>query len=110
MSGQMTLFDIGLTKNEWQYDEDNGHVMCRCPKCEGRLIIDAYTYFNPYRYCPYCGMELAEGNLVRKRCEVYGRTKEDELKTRADILQWKKEFKAKYGYHKPPAALHQRQN
>lgn len=92
---QMTLSDIGLIDKSWEYDEDNGHVMCRCPECEGRLLIGVYTYVNPYHYCPYCGIKLAEGRLVAKRCEVYGRTREEELKTRADIEQFRSEWKGK---------------
>lgn len=45
MTDQMTFFDIGLIPiDSWQYDEDNGNVMCRCPVCEGRLLIGVYTY------------------------------------------------------------------
>lgn len=66
MTGQLTLFKF------WQYDEDTGTVMCRCPDCGGRLIISLYQYENPYHYCPYCGTPLEEGALTRKRIEVYG--------------------------------------
>ena len=35
MTDQMTFFDIGLIPlDSWQYDEDSGNVMCRCPLCE----------------------------------------------------------------------------
>lgn len=68
----------------WLYDEDSGSVMCRCPECEGRLPIGIYTYRNPYRFCPYCGEKLAEGEITAKRCQVYGRSYEDELRIREE--------------------------
>lgn len=80
MQGQMTLYDIAPTEappaEAWRYDEDNGMVMCRCPKCGGRMMIGFYTYWNPYHYCPYCGEKLAEGRFVSKAVEVYGRDRE----------------------------------
>lgn len=72
MTGQMSLFKF------WQYDEDTGHVMCRCPVCGGRLLIGLYQYINIYRFCPYCGQPLEEGNLTRKRKEVYRLKQEEE--------------------------------
>lgn len=93
MYKQLTLSDIGLVEKSWQYDEDNGTVMCRCPECEGRMIIHRYQYINPYHYCPYCGIKLAEGRLINKRCEVYGSTREEELKVRADIEQLRKKWR-----------------
>ncbi len=63
--------------SEWQYDEDNGCVMCRCPECGGRLLIGLYQYWNPYRFCPYCGTRLEEGNITAKRKHVYGLEQED---------------------------------
>lgn len=56
---------------EWLYDEDTGHVMCRCPDCGGRLLISLYSYWNLYRYCPYCGERLMEGQITKKRVQVY---------------------------------------
>lgn len=88
MTGQLSLYDFGLEKQkEWQYDEDNGSVMCRCPDCGGRLLLHVFQYWNPYKYCPYCGMRLTEGKFVNKCCAVYGRKKEDY-----------KEVRRKYGY------------
>lgn len=58
-------------ESEWQYDEDTGNVMCRCPGCGGRLLIGLYQYSNPYHYCPYCGMKLKEGKIRAKRLAVY---------------------------------------
>lgn len=71
MVGQMTLTDFGVVPKTWQYDEDTGEVMCRCPDCGGRLVISLYTYNNPYKFCPYCGIRLAEGRIRAKRIEVY---------------------------------------
>lgn len=62
----------------WQYDKDNGSVMCRCPDCGGRLLIGLYQYHNPYKYCPYCGISLAEGPIRSKRKQVYQLEEEDE--------------------------------
>lgn len=56
----------------WEYDEDTATVMCRCPDCGGRMVINIYTYINPYKYCPYCGEKLLEGGITKKRLEVYG--------------------------------------
>lgn len=78
MTDQMTLLDIGVIPKSWQYDEDNGNVMCRCPNCEGRLLIGLYTYRNPYKYCPYCGTKLAEGRIKEKRKQVYKLVQEAE--------------------------------
>lgn len=65
-------YDGKTPTDEWQYDEDTGGVMCRCPNCGGRLGIHVYLYRNPYKYCPYCGDRLNEGNITAKRREVYG--------------------------------------
>lgn len=79
MTDQMTFFDIGLIPiDSWQYDEDNGNVMCRCPVCGGRLLIGVYTYHNPYKFCPYCGEKLAEGRITEKRKQVYRLSQEEE--------------------------------
>ena len=58
---------------DWLYEEDTNTVMATCPKCGGRLILHRYQYTNPYHYCPYCGVRLEEGQLQRKREEVYGK-------------------------------------
>ena len=63
--------EIRKEVKEWLYDEDNSNVMCRCPDCGGRLLIGLYTYWNPYRYCPYCGQRLMEGQITKKRVQVY---------------------------------------
>ena len=63
---QMTLFDF------WQYEEDNGHLMCKCPKCEGRMILHIWTYHNPYSFCPYCATPLDEGEMAKAYKRVYG--------------------------------------
>lgn len=77
MDGQMTLFDLSPEcappSKCWQYDEDTGSVLCRCPDCEGRMVIGPYQYNNPYRYCPYCGIRLSEGRIAAKRRQVYGK-------------------------------------
>ena len=78
IDGQLTLTDLGAIPKEWEYDEDTGMVMCRCPVCEGRLTIHLYTYRNPYKYCQYCGERLAEGRLKEKRKAVYRLEQEDE--------------------------------
>ena len=78
MMEQISLMDIGVIPKEWQYDEDTGSVMCRCPICGGRLTIGLYTYRNPYKFCPYCGERLAEGRLTAKRKAVYGLAQEEE--------------------------------
>lgn len=69
---QMTLADFGVVKKEWQYDEDTGSVLCRCPDCGKRMLIGLYQYSNPYRFCPYCGIPLTEGRIEQKRKKVYG--------------------------------------
>lgn len=68
---QLSLTDFGVIPKEWQYDEDTGLVMCRCPVCEGRLTISHYAYWNPYHFCPYCGEKLSEGNITAKLVQVY---------------------------------------
>lgn len=62
----------------WQYDCDTGMVLCRCPDCGGRLVIGLFVYVNPYRYCPYCGIQLHEGKITAARKAVYGLEQEDE--------------------------------
>ena len=43
------------TESDWLYEIDTGSRMCKCPQCGGRMWIGAFTYKNPYKYCPYCG-------------------------------------------------------
>lgn len=68
MKGQIKLY-----LPEWIYEEDTGTVMCKCPECEGRMVIGFYSHSNPYHFCPYCGTQLdeAQDKLKRKRIEVY---------------------------------------
>ena len=80
----MSLDDFGISTKTWQYDEDTGNVFCRCPDCDGRMLIGLYNYWNSYRFCPYCGIKLAEGKLVEKICEVYRNDKETVLKVRRE--------------------------
>lgn len=82
MPGQMTLADVGLELNNkaWEYDEDNGCMLCRCPECGGRMVIHLWHYWNNYKYCPYCGIRLQEGNFVKRYCQIYER--EDEQTVR----------------------------
>jgi hypothetical protein len=90
MDKQMTLDDFGISTKTWEYDEDCGSIMCRCPDCGGRMSIGIYTYWNPYKYCPYCGMELAEGALVSKICAVYGHSPEAVTRVRQGRGAWRK--------------------
>lgn len=83
MSEQMTLYDIGLEKS-WQYDEDTGEMMCRCPSCGGRLTIGMYRYWNPYHYCPYCGLKLREGEFTKRHCQIYAREEKDVERVREE--------------------------
>lgn len=62
---------------EWKYDEDTGMLLCRCPECGGRLRIGYYQYYNPYHYCPYCGVALKEGEVTKARRKVYRLEQED---------------------------------
>lgn len=66
-----------MSVKQWEYDQDNATVLCRCPDCEGRLIIYLYQYHNPYHYCPYCGIPLEEGKITDKRKQVYNLEDED---------------------------------
>lgn len=72
----------GIQTKAWEYDEDNGSVMCRCPDCGWRLMIGLYTYLNPYRYCPHCGTQLLEGKIMQKRLSVYRLSPEHEAEGR----------------------------
>ena len=36
------------------------------------MRLDIYAYWNPYHFCPYCGIRLQEGRFVTKKCQVYG--------------------------------------
>ena len=84
MTGQMTLTDIGIVPKSWLYYEDNATLMCRCPECEGRMVIYLWTYWNPYKYCPYCGIRLQEGNFVKRYCRIYESDEETVLKVRRE--------------------------
>jgi len=50
---------------EWEYELDNGHRMCKCPDCGGRMFIGVYSYWNPYKFCPYCGRKNIKGEQIR---------------------------------------------
>lgn len=56
----------------WLYDKDNDHMMCRCPDCGGRLLVGFYDYENPFKFCPYCGLELGQGQIEKARKRIYG--------------------------------------
>ena len=85
MSEQMTMDDFGISTKVWLYDEDTGHMMCRCPDCGGRMTIGIWTYWNSYKYCPYCGVRLEEGNFIRRFCQIYERHNEtDVMKVRME--------------------------
>lgn len=86
MKGQLSIEDVmpSAVTREWLYDEDNGCVLCRCPVCEGRMIIDIYTYWNPYHFCPYCGEKLNEGAITSKRVTVYGKDRATEMRVRSE--------------------------
>lgn len=62
---------ISLLQRTWEYDIDTATIMARCPECGGRMIISRYQYQNPYRFCPYCGERLDEGNLAKARDKIY---------------------------------------
>ncbi len=84
MNAQMTLDDFGISldRQTWKYDEDNGCMMCRCPSCEGRMNIHLWTYWNPYKYCPYCGIRLQEGKFVNRYCQIYEEDKQKVMNVR----------------------------
>ena len=73
MSEQITLTDWcpDSVPKAWEYDEDNGSVLCRCPVCGGRMVIGCYAYWNPYHFCPYCGRKLNEGRFVDRMVQIY---------------------------------------
>lgn len=79
MKGQLSLF------REWQYDEDNASMMCRCPECGGRLLIGAYSYCNRYNYCPYCGVALLQGAIGAAGKRIYGW--DDEVVKKGEIFK-----------------------
>lgn len=84
MEQQMTLFDFGISTKVWQYDEDTGHMMCRCPECGGRMTMGLYSYWDSYKFCPYCGVRLDEGNFVRRCCQIYGHNEADVIRVRQE--------------------------
>lgn len=88
---QLTLEDFGVPMNNkaWEYDEDTGHMFCRCPDCGGRLSIGIWHYWNSYKYCHYCGIRLQEGDYVKRYCQIYER--EDEEKVRRVRREYGKE-------------------
>ena len=50
--------------SEWLYEIDNGTRMCKCPDCGGRMLLGVYTYWNPYKFCPYCGRKNIIGEQI----------------------------------------------
>ena len=67
----MSAYHEESPKN-WVYEEDTGTMMCKCPVCKGRMIIDRYCYSLGYKFCPFCGEKLGEGEFERKRKMIYG--------------------------------------
>lgn len=53
---QLTLWQ------EWKYEIDTSTVMAVCPECTKRMPIGYYDPHNYYRFCPYCGTALEEGD------------------------------------------------
>lgn len=62
-----------LPDPEWKYDIDCGNLLCRCPVCDCRMPIYMWHYKQNYKFCPYCGVRLAEGKFRRMYEKVYGR-------------------------------------
>lgn len=67
---QLTLWQ------EWGYEIDTATVMAVCPNCTKRMPIGHYSPRNYYKYCPYCGTALEEGNYQKwyRRIHDTGRT------------------------------------
>ena len=84
MEQQLTLDDFGFSTKVWQYDEDTGHMMCRCPECGGRMTITLWKYWNSYKFCPYCGIRLAEGNFVKRYCQIYRENEDKVIRVRQE--------------------------
>ena len=51
-------------EGEWLWEIDNGHRICRCPKCGFGNILGLYVYRNPYRYCAGCGARMILGEQL----------------------------------------------
>lgn len=69
MTGQIELFRY------WEYEEDSGSMMAKCPECGKRMPIYRWNYGNFYKFCPYCGQALEEGDIMRAGKRIYGWTK-----------------------------------
>ena len=52
MTGQIELFKF------WEYEEDSGTMMAKCPECGKRMPIYRWDYGNFYKFCPYCGTKV----------------------------------------------------
>ena len=63
MTGQMTIFDMGVERpSHWEIDIDNDIQMLRCESCGGRVIRKWYDLAvgnKGYKHCPYCGKEMS---------------------------------------------------
>lgn len=56
----------------WIYETEHGKLLCKCRRCEGRLVLDRDLETNPYNYCPYCGWRLFPGRFAIEHEKVYG--------------------------------------
>jgi len=51
-------------ESRWIWELDNGCRRMRCPDCGGAMTLPAYAEKNPYRYCPYCGQQMIQGEQI----------------------------------------------
>ena len=47
---------------EWYIDVGSRHI--RCPYCGHGLLIGAYKYNNPHRFCSHCGKQMIKGEQI----------------------------------------------
>ena len=51
-------------EGRWQWEIDTGCRIIRCPDCGGGMRFGMYRYENPFRFCPYCGHQMIQGEQI----------------------------------------------
>lgn len=51
-------------ESDWKWEIDTARRFVRCPECGHALSISLWCYSLPYRFCAWCGKQMAHGEQI----------------------------------------------